>query len=134
MSWKTTGAAIKAKRLELGLTLGAACRCCGISYEAWEDTEKGKRTLPEEDLERIGKRLGMDPFADGLIGDVFYMQVTRDALSLPLAVAESPRELAELLGVQVGSIHDSIYRGKKRKYPGYIKVQKEQDNGEENET
>ena len=70
MSWKTTGAAIKAKRLELGLTLGAACRCCGISYEAWEDTEKGKRTLPEEDLERIGKRLGMDPFADGLIGDV----------------------------------------------------------------
>ena len=40
---------------------------------------------------------------------------------------QSSRGVAELLGVQVQSIHDSVYRGKKRKYPGYIKVQKEQD-------
>ena len=58
-----------------------------------------------------------------------YMAVTKDALSLPLAVAESAAELAELRGVQVETIRSLISRGRtgKIKRPGYIVVEVEED-------
>lgn len=58
-----------------------------------------------------------------------YMAVTKDALSLPLAVADSAVELAELRGVQVETIRSLISRGRtgKIKRPGYIVVEVEED-------
>ena len=58
-----------------------------------------------------------------------YMAVTKDALSLPLAVADSAAELAELRGVKVDTIRSSISRGRtgKIKRPGYIVVEVEED-------
>lgn len=58
-----------------------------------------------------------------------YMAVTKDALSLPLAVADSAAELAELRGVQVETIRSLISRGRtgKIKRPGYIVVEVEED-------
>ena len=58
-----------------------------------------------------------------------YMAVTKDALSLPLAVADSAAELAELRGVQVETIRSVISRGRtgKIKRPGYIVVEVEED-------
>lgn len=58
-----------------------------------------------------------------------YMAVTKDALSLPLAVADSAAELAELRGVQVETIRSLISRERtgKIKRPGYIVVEVEED-------
>lgn len=58
-----------------------------------------------------------------------YMAVTRDALSLPLAVADSAKELAELRGAKRESILSAISRWKKGaiKCPGYIMVEIEED-------
>ena len=58
-----------------------------------------------------------------------YMAVTKDALSLPLAVADSAAELAELRGVQVETIRSLVSRGRtgKIKRPGYIVVEVEED-------
>ena len=49
-----------------------------------------------------------------------YMAVTRDRLSLPLAVADSAAELAELRGVKKETIRSLISRGRtgKIKRPG----------------
>ena len=58
-----------------------------------------------------------------------YMAVTKDALSLPLAVADSVAELAELRGVKKETIRSLISRGRtgKIKRPGYIVVEVEED-------
>lgn len=58
-----------------------------------------------------------------------YMAVTKDALSLPLAVADSVAELAELRGVKKETIRSLISRGRtgKVKRPGYIVVEVEED-------
>ena len=58
-----------------------------------------------------------------------YMAVTKDRLSLPLAVADSVAELAELRGVKKETIRSLISRGRtgKIKRPGYIVVEVEDD-------
>lgn len=58
-----------------------------------------------------------------------YMAVTKDALSLPLAVADSAAELAELRGVRTDTIFRHTWRWKKglTKRPGYIVVEVEED-------
>lgn len=58
-----------------------------------------------------------------------YMAVTKDALSLPLAVADSPKELAELRGVKKETIRSLVSRWRtgKVKRSGYIVVEVEED-------
>lgn len=58
-----------------------------------------------------------------------YMAVTRDALSLPLAVADSPAELARLRGAKRENIRCAITRWKKGtvRCPGYIVVEVDDD-------
>ena len=65
-----------------------------------------------------------------------YMAVTRDALSLPLAVADSAKELAELRGAKRESILSAISRWKKGtiKRPGYIVVEVEEEVFQKKET
>lgn len=65
-----------------------------------------------------------------------YMAVTRDALSLPLAVADSPAELARLRGVKRENIRCAITRWKKGtvRCPGYIVVEVEEEVFQRKET
>lgn len=58
-----------------------------------------------------------------------YMAVTKDALSLPLAVADSPGKLAELRGEKPNTVRRHICNWKKGliKRPGYIVVEVEED-------
>lgn len=58
-----------------------------------------------------------------------YMAVTKDALSLPLAVADSAAELAELRGVKPETIRSLVSQGRtgKIKRPRYIVVEVEED-------
>ena len=58
-----------------------------------------------------------------------YMAVTRDALSLPLAVADSAAELARLRGIKQGTVLCAISRWKKGvvKCPRYIVVEVEEE-------
>ena len=56
-----------------------------------------------------------------------YMAVTTDALSLPLAVADSAGELARLRGVKKRTVFSGICISRKMKYPRYIVVDVEDD-------
>lgn len=47
-----------------------------------------------------------------------YMKCTTDRLELPLAVADTARELARMMGVSYNSVYSEISRG----YGGYHKV------------
>lgn len=47
-----------------------------------------------------------------------YMKCTTDRLELPIAVADTAKELARMLGVSHGSVYSGIDRG----YGGYHKV------------
>lgn len=58
-----------------------------------------------------------------------YMAVTKDELSLPLAVADGPKELAELRGVKPVTVRQHICAWKRGQIqrPGYIVVEVEED-------
>jgi hypothetical protein len=55
------------------------------------------------------------------------MEVSRDDLSLPLAIADSAKELAELCGVTAEQVVDGASKSKKMKKPKYVKVEIEED-------
>lgn len=46
-----------------------------------------------------------------------YMKVTADKYELPIAIADSPKELAEMVGVKSGTISSQITRGEKGYQP-----------------
>lgn len=50
--------------------------------------------------------------------EVLYMRVTKDKYELPVAVAGSSKELADMLGVKPNNVSSSISRGCK----GYCKI------------
>ena len=57
-----------------------------------------------------------------------FMEVTRDQYELPVAVADSARELAALRGVWVSSIYHAIRNAKERGYrTRYVRVELEED-------
>ncbi|MBQ5589013.1 MAG: hypothetical protein IIU70_02555 [Anaerotignum sp.] len=58
-----------------------------------------------------------------------YMEVTPDALSLPVDVADNVKELAEKNGMTGQRIHEMIWHGKtgRTKHPRFVKVEVEED-------
>lgn len=50
-----------------------------------------------------------------------YLRTTNDKYELPIAVAESPTELAKLLGTSEGSVSSSI----SKKHRGWFKIEVE---------
>ena len=54
-----------------------------------------------------------------------WMAVTADEYELPIRVADTARELAELMGVSANSIHSFVSRGDNGAYTGirYVKVE-----------
>jgi len=52
-----------------------------------------------------------------------YLRTTNDKYELPIAVAESPTELARLLGTTQGSVSSSI----SHKRPGWYKIEVKND-------
>ena len=63
-----------------------------------------------------------------------YMEVTQDPLELPLAVAETARELADMTGVKVDAVYQSISRRQRgeRKRTRFIRVTVDEDEKGEN--
>lgn len=61
-----------------------------------------------------------------------WMKVTRDKYELPVAVAETVYELADMLGVTVNSIYSSMYHFRKgnTKSTPYRKVEEGEDDAE----
>lgn len=53
-----------------------------------------------------------------------YIKTTLDNLELPEAVAESPQELAEMIGTTPGSVLSAI----SHKHKGWYRVEVEEDN------
>lgn len=58
-----------------------------------------------------------------------YMEITRDKYELPVAVADSAKELANLRGVKFRSIHSciSLHEAGKLKTSKYIRIKVERD-------
>lgn len=56
-------------------------------------------------------------------GKYLYMQVTKDKYEIPIHVAESTAELAEMCGKSVDSVRSMISRGNK----GWVKVEMEEE-------
>ena len=48
-----------------------------------------------------------------------YMKVTKDEFELPLAVADSPAELAAMTGDSINTIYSAVSREKCRTNPKY---------------
>ena len=48
------------------------------------------------------------------VENILWLCTTPDALELPVAVAGSVKELAQMLGVSTETIYSAIYRGGKR--------------------
>ena len=59
----------------------------------------------------------------------YYMAITADDLELPLAVAESANELAEMFRTKTQYIYECIARNRSGAYLGYkfIKIECEDD-------
>ena len=58
-----------------------------------------------------------------------YMEVTPDALSLPVDIADSAKELANKNGVKIQRMHEMIWRGRvgKTKFPRFVSVEVEEE-------
>lgn len=59
-----------------------------------------------------------------------YMLTTRDEYELPLAIADSPAELAELIGVSPVTVYNGCYqasKGRVKKHSKWHKVEVEDD-------
>ena len=51
-----------------------------------------------------------------------YMYVTKDEYELPIAVADTPRELARMLGTTANTVKSSI----SHHHPGWLKIETEE--------
>lgn len=59
---------------------------------------------------------------------ILWLKVTADNLELPVAVADTARQLADMVGTTTNNIHSSISKSKSRGYRSqYIKVEIEED-------
>ena len=56
----------------------------------------------------------------------FYLKATKDDLELPIAVADSPGELAMMLGLTKDTVQSSIAHG----YKGWYRIVIEEDDNE----
>lgn len=63
-----------------------------------------------------------------------YMLITQDEYELPLAIADSPRELGKIIGVKSRTISTALVKSKKnkKKKGKYIKVFIEIESEDEN--
>lgn len=65
---------------------------------------------------------------------VLYLEVTQDAYQLPMAVAESARELALMTGVKPNMVSSSASRAvsRKSKCPRFIKITLDEEDDRNN--
>lgn len=58
-----------------------------------------------------------------------YLYVTNDEYELPVAVADSPHELAKMLGVSANTVSNSIYKERigKTAHSQYKKIEVDDD-------
>lgn len=58
-----------------------------------------------------------------------YMEVTKDELSLPLAVADTAQELARICGVKPLQVLHGVSKSKQLKRPRWVCVKLEEEEG-----
>lgn len=62
------------------------------------------------------------------MGKIIYMKVTKDEYELPIAVADSVKELSQITGNKSGTIKSSISQAKKNGGKSqYVKVNVEEE-------
>ena len=126
---KTYGEQIRERRKDLGYSLRWLAMKTNFSKTTLTEWELGVRDPGAYALERIGKALGIEFDLFG-VKRKLYLKVTKDKYSLPLAVADSAEELAEICGVTKENIFSRISEGKNLKYPSYIMVEIEEGDDE----
>lgn len=125
----TYGEQIRERREELGYSITKLALKTDFAKGTIADFEKGVRVPRRYALERIGRALGIKFDLTG-VKTKLYLKVTQDKYSLPMAVAESAEELAEICGVTKENIFSRISEGKNLKYPSYIMVEIEEGDDE----
>lgn len=68
-----------------------------------------------------------------VMGKKLYMEVTMDKYSIPLAVADTPRELAKLRGVTNTQVLTGLNKSERYRYPRFVKVEVEDEQDEDPE-
>lgn len=56
-----------------------------------------------------------------------YVRTTADKYELPIAVADSPKELAQMLGIKVDSVYRRLWKA--RPTPHWYRVEVDDDDG-----
>lgn len=56
-----------------------------------------------------------------------YMEITKDKYELPVAVADTPSELARLRGVALSTISHALSRPNQKRHRKYVKIEVEED-------
>ncbi|WP_458397436.1 helix-turn-helix domain-containing protein [Anaerotignum sp.] len=126
---RTHGDQIRERREELGWSLTKLSLKTGISTSAISRWERTGEVPKRYALEKIGKALGISFDLTGTKTKL-YLAVTQDKYSLPLAVADSAEELAEMCGVRMETVYERISAGKHLQYPKYIMVEIEEGDDE----
>lgn len=106
-------------RLSLGLTYADLSKKAGVSPNTIKGYESGTINTKPEIIAKISNALGIKTPRMRKV----YMEVTQDDLSLPVAIADSADELAEILKLAPCSIMSSISRNKNSPWPKFIVVE-----------
>lgn len=120
---------LEERRKKIGISKKEMAKRIGVSettYRHWEDGSFQPKKIYQESIWKIA---GIDLYGDEFIPEKLFISVTQDELSLPLAVADSPSELAAMTGKSRESILTAISRYKRGriKTPRFIVVDVEED-------
>lgn len=112
--------ALRKRREEMGLSVEEISLRLGINKDTYKNWESDKTIPKPRFFKRIKNVMGID--VKEFAPPTLYMAVTLDEIALPLAVADTPEELAKMMGVKVQTIFSCICNSKKHKHSKYLKV------------
>lgn len=128
---KTYGEQIREYRMARGWSISKLAAAAGVAHSSIARWESGETQPKKGSLKLIGKALGVEFDLDEYKSKRLYLAVTSDRFSLPLAVADTAAELAEICGVEEMTVFAGISRGKQLQYPSYIRIEIEEGEDEE---
>ncbi len=112
--------ALRNRRKEMGLSTEEISKRLGVIEMTYKKWEAGKTVPKRRYFERVKSVMGLD--LTEFMPPALYMAVTMDEFALPIAVADSPEELAGMMGVKEQSVRACICNSKKHKTSMYLKV------------
>lgn len=112
--------ALRKRRKKMKLSTEEISERLGIGKVTYENWEAGKTIPKPRYFERVKNVMGLD--LTEFMPPILYMAVTMDEYALPMAVADSPKELARMMGVKEQTVCSCICNSKKHKTSMYLKV------------